>query len=287
MGSDPRRLTPSSSRRALGLVRATHAVPALAVTVLVSVVSAARGARGLTLLWAVLSTAAGQASVGWSNDYLDRDRDRAVGRREKPIVAGDVSSGAVLVAAIVAFPLSILLSVPLGLPEALVMAVAVGAAWAYNAILKATVFSWLPYAVAFGLAPVYAWLATSGRLPPAWIVAAAALLGFAGHLLNVVPDLESDRRAAVLGLPHRVGLRASLLLACGALAGVLALVLIRMAPLGTTTWQFGSAVVALVLIAAVASAGATGKGRLGFLLTIAAAAAIIATFLLSPGAARL
>ena len=273
------------ARRALGLVRATHPLPALAVTTLVSAVAASRGARGATLALVILSTAAGQASVGWSNDYLDRDRDRAADRRDKPIVAGDVAERAVLLGALVAYPLSAALSVPLGVREAVVMTVAVGSAWLYNALFKSTVWSWVPYAVSFGLAPVYIWIATSGVVPPSWLVLATALLGVAGHLLNVIPDLEADRATAVRGLPHRLGLRGSLLLACAVLVGVLALILSATAPPATA--QLVAAAVALALVGGIAWAGLRGSGRLGFRLTIVAAAAIVAVFLLAPAASQL
>lgn len=269
----------------LGLLRATHPLPALAVTTLVTLVAASRGARGWTLALVFLSTAVGQASVGWSNDYLDRGRDRATGRLDKPIVAGEVGSRAVLVAALLALPLCIGLSVPLGIGEAAVMAVAVGFAWLYNSTLKSTMASPLPYAVSFGLAPVYIWLATSGDLPPGWIPAATALLGFAAHFLNVIPDLESDRAARVRGLPHVLGLRRSLYLACSVLLIALAVVALGTAPL--TAAQYVVAGVAFALIAGVARSGRREAGRLAFRLTIASAGAIVAVFLLSPSASQL
>jgi 4-hydroxybenzoate polyprenyltransferase len=268
-----------------GLVRATHPLPALAVTILVSVVAASRGARGLSLSLIFLSTAAGQASVGWSNDYLDRERDRVTGRTEKPLVAGDVGERAVLVGALIAFPMSVGLSLPLGLDTSVVMLVAVGWAWLYNAILKTTWRSWVPYAFSFGLVPVYIWLVTGDTLPPAWIIVGSALLGVSAHLLNVIPDLQADRRTAVMGLPHRLGLRRSLLLACALLGAVLILVLVATAP--PVVPQVVVAAIAAGLIVTVAWAGLVGRGRLGFRLTIASAGAIVAVFLLSPAASRL
>jgi 4-hydroxybenzoate polyprenyltransferase len=270
-------------RRVVALARATHPLPAAAVTVLVGAVTAARGADAGTLAWVVASTLAGQASVGWSNDYVDRRRDAEAGRREKPLVAGDVSPRAVLAGALIALPFSVALSVPAGVPEAGVMLTAVASAWAYNLGLKATPLSWLPYAVSFGLAPVYIWLATSG-VPPAWIVAGGAMLGVAAHLLNVLPDLESDRVGAARGLPHLIGATGSLLLAGGLLAALLITVLVAGGPAdGRRAW---AAAVAAALIAAVVIAGLLGRRRLGFRITIAAAGAIVLVVVLSPGALR-
>jgi 4-hydroxybenzoate polyprenyltransferase len=266
------------ARSFLALVRATHPLPAVAVIVLVGVVTAVRGADPATLGWVVASTAAGQASVGWSNDYLDRGRDASAGRMVKPLVAGDVSARTVWIAALIAVPASAALSVPVGLPEAAIMLAAVAAAWTYNVGMKSTVLSWLPYAAAFGLAPVYIWRAT-GDWPPAWIVAGAALLGVGAHLLNVIPDLDSDRGAELNGLPHRLGLRPSLFLACLILAVAMVLVL---AGAGTGPWSWPVAAAAGALIGGVAWADLRGRTRLGFRLAIGAAAAIVAVLVVSP-----
>jgi 4-hydroxybenzoate polyprenyltransferase len=226
--------------------------------------------------------------VGWSNDYLDRNRDAATGRGEKPVVAGTVSPRVVVAAAMIAFGFSVALAIPLGGAETAVMAIAVASAWTYNTGLKWTVLSWAPYALSFGLLPVFVWLATpGGGAAPPWIVAGASLLGVAGHLMNVLPDLESDARSLHRGLPHRLGLRGSLALACLILATILAVVLI-----GVRVWddptmgQVTAAVAAAVLIVAVAWSSLRGRRHLGFYLTIAAVAAIVIVLLFSPGMLR-
>jgi 4-hydroxybenzoate polyprenyltransferase len=265
------------------LVRATHPLPALAVTVLVGALAAARHVPAGTLAWIVASTAAGQASVGWSNDYLDRERDAAAGRIDKPLVSGRASPAVVLGAALAAAPLSVALSLPAGIPEAAVMLAGVSSAWGYNLGLKATVLSWLPYAVSFGLVPVYVWR-TTGDASPAWLVAGGALLGVAAHLVNVLPDLEADRIGSVRGLPHRLGPRRTLALACLLLATVLGLLVWFGGP--GSVRRAGAAGLAAGLIGGVAWAGVRRRYRLGFLLTIAAAGAIVLLVGLSPEAIR-
>jgi 4-hydroxybenzoate polyprenyltransferase len=263
------------------MVAATHPIPAASVTTLVAVLMAARGAAASTLAWAVASTAAGQASIGWSNDYLDRFEDARVGRRDKPLVARDISAALVARAAAMTFAAAVALSVPLGLPETAVMAVAVGSAWIYNLGLKRTALSWLPYAVSFGLVPVYVWLST-GALPPLWLVGSAALLGVAAHLTNVLPDLAADAVLGRRGLPNRLGPRAALLAACALLLAALGLVLVA----GGTTRAAApgmavAAVAAAGLIGGVFVSVRRGRPRAGFYLTIAAAAAIAAVLVLS------
>jgi hypothetical protein len=133
---------------------------------------------------------------------------------------------------------------------------------------------------------VYIWLATTGSSPPGWIVASGALLGIAAHLLNALPDFETDRRGEVRGLVHRLGFRASLLLACGVLGALLAVALLADgAP--ATARQLGAGAAAAILVVAVALAGLRGAARLGFRLTILAAGGIVATFVLSPAVGRL
>lgn len=265
----------------LALARATHPLPAVAVTVLVGALAAARDSPALA--WMVASTAAGQASVGWSNDYLDRERDAAAGRAEKPLVSGQVSPGLVLGAALATAPLSVALSLPVGAAEAGVMLAGVASAWTYNLGLKATAVSWAPYAISFGLVPVYVWLA-AGDTPPAWLVVGGALLGVAAHLVNVLPDLEADRAASIRGLPHRLGPRASLLLACALLASVMTLLFVFGGPVNQG--RVGATALAAGLVAGVAWAGLRDRLRLGFRLTVAAAGAIVLLVALSPGAIR-
>jgi 4-hydroxybenzoate polyprenyltransferase len=272
----------------LGLIRATHPVPATSVTLIVGSLMAARDPAPAALAWGVASAAAGQASVGWSNDYLDRHRDRAAGRQEKPLVAGALWPRVVIISAVVAFAFSVALAIPLGAAATWVMASAVSSAWAYNLGLKGTVFSWLPYAVSFGLLPVFVWLATpDGAAPPSWIVAGASLLGVAGHLMNVLPDLERDRAAGYRGLPHILGSRGSLVLACGLLAVMFTVVLVAIEIQKDPSFaQVTAATAAAVLVLSVAWSGVRGRQHLGFFLTIAASAAIVLVLMLSPGVLR-
>lgn len=148
---------------------------------------------------------AGQLSIGWLNDYLDGPRDRIAGRTDKPIVAGLVGRRTVGIAAVVAAVVCVPLSLLVGPVAGLVHLVAVGSAWAYDAWLKSTPVSVLPYLVSFGLLPVFVVLSVPGAGVAWWLPAAGALLGGGAHFANVLPDLAGDAATGVRGLPHRLG----------------------------------------------------------------------------------
>ncbi len=202
-----------------GLSAACHPLPAVAVTLFSAVlaVAAGHGPPGVALVAGAV--AAGQLSVGWCNDRTDLRRDLATGRRDKPLVAGTASPAAVAWAAALALLLCVPLSLAVGALAGVVHLVGVAAAWGYNLRLKATVVSWAPYALAFGLLPAFVTLGLPGGLwPPPWLMAAAALLGAGAHFANVLPDIDDDLATGVAGLPQRLGARRS-----AALAGLLVL----------------------------------------------------------------
>src|SRR5687768_18605172 len=97
------------------LALATHLGPAVAVTSVATLLAVAAGvpaARTALLCAAVL---AGQASIGWSNDWLDADRDRAVARADKPVVQGAVGPVLLRSLALAAAAIAVVLSLLLGL----------------------------------------------------------------------------------------------------------------------------------------------------------------------------
>jgi 4-hydroxybenzoate polyprenyltransferase len=204
-------------RRWAGLLRACHPEPTVAVTGVTGAFALAAG-RGAGTLWVVSAVLAGQLSVGWSNDVIDGRRDAAAGRTDKPIASGTVPARLVAVAAAAALVAAVPLSFASGWRAGPAHLLGVAAAWGYNLGLKATVLSPVPYAVAFGALPAFVLLGLPDpRWPPVWMVAAGALLGLGAHFANVVPDLDDDIRQGVVGLPHRLGERACVLVAAALL----------------------------------------------------------------------
>ncbi len=253
------------TRTLVALVAATHPVPALAVTVLSALLCLPAGlspARAAVVVAAVLT---GQLSIGWSNDLVDARRDAAVGRRDKPLATGAVPEALVRAACGGAVAATVVLSLASGLAPGLLHLLLVAAGWAYNLGLKATAASWLPYAVAFGILPVFVW-AAGGGLPAGWVVVAGALLGVGAHLLNAVPDLADDAATGVRGLPHRLGATASRVTAALLLATASVVLTV-----GATSVPAGVRLAALLLVAALSVAAVTAPGRQAFRAAIAIA----------------
>src|SRR5450759_1688986 len=94
-------------RRAGDLARACHLGPTLAVTALVTTVAVGAGAGGRVSALIGAAVLAGQLSVGWSNDWIDAERDLSFGRRDKRTVAGSVTTHAVRAGALVAAALCV------------------------------------------------------------------------------------------------------------------------------------------------------------------------------------
>ncbi|MEN3357859.1 MAG: hypothetical protein V7637_1841 [Mycobacteriales bacterium] len=187
------------------LARACHPEPTVAVTAVATALAAAVG-RGPAGAVAVGSAVlAGQLSVGWSNDFLDRQRDLTAGRSDKPVASGAVAAATVRRAAVAAAIATVPLSLLSGPLAGGLHVLAVASAWSYNLRLKATAASVLPYAVSFGLLPAFVTAGLPGHPIAGWLVAAGALLGAGAHFANVLPDLDDDLRTGVRGLPHRLG----------------------------------------------------------------------------------
>lgn len=260
----------------MALLRSSHPEPTAMVTLLLVVlaVRAGHGPVGVALVGAAVL--AGQLSIGWLNDALDADRDAAVGRGDKPVVAGVVTATQVRTAALLAGAACVPLSLALGWWAGAAHLVAVAAGWAYDLGLKSTAASVVPYVVCFGLLPAVVVLALPGPpLPPWWLVAGGALLGAGAHFANVLPDLDDDAATGVRGLPHRLGATGSRAAAAVLmLAATLALATGAPAPVAMAA----PLVVGLVLLAGLLLGRRPGS-RAPFRSVLVAAAVAVAVLL--------
>ncbi|MFA9428928.1 UbiA family prenyltransferase [Egicoccus sp. AB-alg2] len=246
---------------AVPLLRAAHVGPSVAVTTIVALLALALGLPGRQAALVVLAVFTGQLTVGWGNDLVDVDRDRAAGRADKPLANGELTPSFVRRCLVVAAAACVVLSLLAGWRSgATHLVVLVAFAHPYNLYFKATAWSWLPYAVAFGSLPAIASLANRPpHWPPTWMVVAAAMLGVAAHFLNALPDFDDDAATGVRGLPHRWGAARSRNVATALL--VLASVVAVLGPAGAPpTWVWA----VLALVVALAAVARFGNGKAPF-----------------------
>ncbi|MFD5203978.1 UbiA family prenyltransferase [Streptomyces sp. NPDC058375] len=257
--------------RVVGLALACHPGPALAVTALAFALALGSGLGGPRSALVTAAVLTGQLSVGWCNDAYDARRDARAGRRGKPAADGTVGAGAVWAAAGIALALCVPLSLACGILAGTVHLAAVAAAWLYNLRLKATALSWLPYVAGFGALPAAVALSLPGGPPPRWwTVAAGALLGFAAHLADTLPDIAVDRAAGIRGLPHRLGDTGTRLLLPLPLLGATAV--LALGPPGPVD----AAGAAALVLAATASLAGPALGRRWRKAALAGAVAVAA-----------
>lgn len=267
----------------VALLRSCHPVPTVAVTTMGTVLAVAAGVSSGAVLLLLAAVLAGQLSIGWSNDLIDVERDRAAGRTDKPIVIGTVSRRGLALALTGATLAVVPLSLSLGWAAGAVHLLAVASGWLYNLGVKSTVLSPVAYIVAFGALPAVATLArTAPALPPWWVTVAGALLGTGAHFGNVLPDLEDDLRAGVRGAPQRVGRLGAAVVAALAVSSAAGLLLVAAGPPTVPAALLTALVV--VLAAFVVTSGVTGRRtRIAFGATMLAAALCVAVLVLQGG----
>ncbi len=272
---------------ARGLARSCHPGPTVAVTVLAALLAFAFSGPWAVTATVVIAVLSGQLVIGWSNDLIDADRDRADARADKPLAGAQVRSRTVLSALVAAAVVCLMTSLALGwLASVIHLVLLVGSGLAYNLGLKATLWSFVPYAVAFGSLPAVVWLAVAeagaggsnavSGAPPAWMLLVGALLGVGAHLLNVLPDLADDERHGIRGFPHRLGHRRSQLLAPALLATGTIVVVLASGEL-TRWWSL----IVLVGTVALAIVAARGTGETPFRAAIALAVLTAATLVVN------
>ncbi|MRX45513.1 UbiA family prenyltransferase [Agromyces kandeliae] len=266
------------------LWRSSHPGPTSIVTALASALGWSAGLDPARIVLLALAVLAGQLSVGISNDAIDAPRDRVASRRDKPIARGEVTLAVAWGAALASLAAALVLSALLGRGMLAAHALALGSAWAYNAGLKSTPASIVPFLVSFGIFPSLATLsAPQPAVAPGWTWVAGAALGAAVHLTNVLPDLDQDAATGVRGLPHRLGPRVSAAVAaCAVVAGAV-VVLIgsagEVSEASAISWVFFAGVVAVAvatLVAALVRPPSRALFRLVMLAALLLAAQLVA-----------
>ncbi len=255
------------------LALSSHPIPTVAVTAMTLALAAGAGNTVATCLVVTVAVLSGQLSIGWSNDAIDARRDAAVGRPDKPVAAGAVSPRAVAVAAAGGLLVTVPASLALGWRAGLAQLLVVASGWTYNLGVKSTVWSWLPFAPAFGALPAVATLALPEPVWPAWwALAAGGLVGVSAHLGNVLPDLADDDATGVRGLPHLLG--TDWTAGLGLLCALAAAGLVVLGPEGSPAWWswLGLAVAAAVAFVAFTVARRRPASEAAFYATMLVAA---------------
>ena len=264
--------------RVRALLIASHPGPSLAITAMATVLAAEAAPHGFGPVLVAPAMLAGQLSVGWSNDACDAARDVAAGRTDKPVARGEVTVRSLWVAAVVSVVAALAMSAAISLVTLGVLALLVGAGWAYNLGLKSTPWSGAMYLLGFAPLPAYAASTLPGQ-PAArfWVCVAAGLVGLGAHFVNVLPDLAADLRSGVRGLPQLVAARwgpgAARACALVLLLSASALLVAEASP--ARRWI---AVAGLCCSCLLAVAGALGSGRTPFRAALAIAGADVAVF---------
>jgi 4-hydroxybenzoate polyprenyltransferase len=204
---------------ARGAIRLVHPAPTLAVTALSAALGAILlvqagpfdGDRWLLTVAAVLGS---QIFTGATNDLVDRGRDQAAGRLQKPLAGGELSAEAALWIASIGLAVQLAASLQLGTAALLLGAGATLSALAYNLWLSRTPLSVVPYLVSFGLLPL--WVAAGVGVPLDRVLPAVPLVApfaAAAHLANVARDYGSDAVGGSRSLAQVLGERRSVWLA--------------------------------------------------------------------------
>ncbi len=271
-------------RKAVALAATAHPGPSLAVTTLAGLLTSAYGGSAGLVMGVIVAVLSGQLVIGWSNDLIDADRDASDSRGDKPLATGVLTRRFVGIALGAAAVLTVLSSLTLGLlPGLLHLVLVVGSGLAYNLRLKATIFSFVPYALAFGALPAVVWYAVQSQpsvpapvsgAPPAWMLVVGALLGVGAHLLNALPDLQQDQAHGIQGFPHRLGAaRVQLLAPALLLVGVMTAVVVPAGPVPWWGWGIAAAAAGLAMVAG------TGQGKRPFQAAIGIALLTVAALL--------
>jgi 4-hydroxybenzoate polyprenyltransferase len=214
------------TRRIIGLLRSSHFGPNLLVTFISLFFAQLYWWEGPALV-ITFGVFCGQLVVGWSNDIIDYKDDLLHNRQKKPLVSGQISLRLLQNSLRVMLPLAIVINLfgPLGFVGGGLSVLSIGLAVAYNFYFKFTIFSWLPFAIAFGSLPSCMAL-SKGQAPELWMWLGGALLGTAAHFLNVIKDMDEDHMSGIKGLPQRFGTRASVIAAIVLIASAVTLLLL-------------------------------------------------------------
>lgn len=231
---------PSATRRgfldgsvAVQLLQAAHAKQAITTALAMGLAAAVSGRPARETAVVLVTVLVGQTILGWHNDIVDRQRDKAHGLTGKPVAMGRLSTDTLWYAVLVAALLLVPLAITTGIKAGCLYLASVAVGLLGNVVLRTGFFSWWSWAVSFALLPAYlsfgGWGGQAeGNPPETSIVVLAALLGIGVHFMRAVWGLVADHEDGWTYLPLKLGLKlgATRLLALSTLYTVVIVVLL-------------------------------------------------------------
>jgi 4-hydroxybenzoate polyprenyltransferase len=192
------------------MVALLHPMP-VTLTIVAAVLFALVAERGvppsITLLQIVLVVAASQIAIAVYNDVCDLELDRWT-HPERPLPRGLLSSRSALIIVGFCSAAAVALAASNGPVSIVLVGLGTGAGLLYSAALKRTVWSWVPFAVAFPLLPVWVFVAIQRTLPALWTFLIIGIpVATAIHLADSLPDIEQDRAYGIRSLACCLGCR--------------------------------------------------------------------------------
>jgi 4-hydroxybenzoate polyprenyltransferase len=164
-----------------------------------------------------------QFAIGITNDIFDRELD-AASKPWKPVASGLIPPAVAILSAIALIVSSIAVAASLGWASALLVVAGTACGLAYDAGLKRTILSPLPFMLAIPLLPAWVYVTLDAWEDVLWwLLPLGALIGLAIHLANTLPDVESDAAQGIRGLAHVLGVERATLLSWLAFAQALIL----------------------------------------------------------------
>ncbi|MEV4999677.1 UbiA family prenyltransferase [Nocardioides sp. LML1-1-1.1] len=218
---------------AVQLLQAAHAKQAITTALAMALAAAVAGRAARETAVVLVTVLVGQTILGWHNDIVDRQRDKAHGLTGKPVAMGRLSTDTLWYAVLVAALLLVPLAITTGIKAGCLYLASVAVGLLGNVVLRTGLLSWWSWAVSFALLPAYlsfgGWGGQAeGNPPETSIVVLAALLGVGVHFTRAVWGLVADHEDGWTYLPLKLGLKlgATRLLALSTLYTVVIVVLL-------------------------------------------------------------
>jgi 4-hydroxybenzoate polyprenyltransferase len=208
------------------IIRVVHPFPSLlnvAATIGLAFAAADGSPDTSTVVRMALAMLSAQFAIGITNDLFDRELD-AVTKPWKPIASGLIPPPLAAATASALVVSAIALASSISWQSAALVAVGTACGLAYDAGVKRTVVSPLPFMVAIPVLPAWVYVTLDAWEPVLWwLLPLGALVGLAIHLANSLPDVESDAANGVRGLAHVLGVERAMYLSWLAFAQALIL----------------------------------------------------------------